>query len=156
MCLNIVCRFRLITTATVLFHPPPSGIICQTLLVAYNFSRFYNRPGKIGIHIAVIGCISRLPAENRWPTQIRIICDKFNKGTIYRSVIRVREIPSIACLGLITVSLFVTGRRMEREGRGETWAGQGGLFEDATTGVESFYKQMRLVPPNPATAKQGQ
>lgn len=58
------------------------------------------------IPIAVIYCTTRLPAGNRWPTQMRIICDEFNKGTIYKSMIRVREIPSIVCPGLVTVELL--------------------------------------------------
>lgn len=85
------------------------------MLVAYNFSRFYNGPSKTDIHITVIYFFSRLPAENRWPTQIRIICAKFNKGTFYKSMIGVREIPSIVCLGLITVNFFVIGRSMDWE-----------------------------------------
>lgn len=107
------------------------------MLVVYNFSGFYNGPGKTGIHITVIYCFSRLPAENRWPTQIRIICAKFNKGTFYKSVVGVREIPSMMCLGLITVSFFVTGRSMEYEGRGDGRQTER-LFEEATTGIESF------------------
>lgn len=47
----------------------------------------------------------RLPEGNRWLTQIRIILEEFNKGTIYKSVVRVREIPSRVCLGLVTVSI---------------------------------------------------
>jgi len=48
----------------------------------------------------------RLPEGNRWLTQIRIILEEFNKGTIYKSVVRVREIPSRVCLGLVTVEFF--------------------------------------------------
>lgn len=53
---------------------------------------------------------------------MRIICDKFNKGPIYKSVIGVREIPSMMCLGRGTVSLFVTGE--ERRGRGVRRCGE--------------------------------
>ena len=48
----------------------------------------------------------RVLAGNRWLTQIRIILEEFNKGTIYKSVVRVREIPSRVCLGLVTVEFL--------------------------------------------------
>lgn len=52
-------------------------------------------------------------------------------------MVGVREIPSMMCLGLITVSFFVTGRSMEYEGRGDGRQTER-LFEEATTGIESF------------------
>ena len=46
------------------------------------------------------------PMDCSTPGQIRIILEEFNKGTIYKSVVRVREIPSRVCLGLVTVEFL--------------------------------------------------
>ena len=46
----------------------------------------------------------RAPAGNRWHSSR--VTGEFNKGTIYKSVVRVREIPSRVCLGLVTVEFL--------------------------------------------------
>lgn len=56
-----------------------------------------------------------------------MICEEFNKGTIYNSVVRVREIPSIMCLGLVTVELLCYKSQTEGEGRECVWGGEGCL-----------------------------
>lgn len=96
---------------------------------------FIKHPYKVGIHIAIIYC--RLPAGNRWPTQIRIICEEFNKGTICKSMVRVREIPSIGCLGLVTVELLCYKSKTGGGGKGVGVGNREGCLRMLSTGVWS-------------------
>lgn len=73
---------------------------------------------------------------------MRIICDKFNKGPIYKSVIGGEGNPRHDVPGAGNRKPLCYRRRMEWEGSEEMRGGaQSGLLEDATAG------EMKSVPP---------
>lgn len=84
----------------------------------HTFSLIFTTPLQGRYSYCYTYCISMLPAGNRWPTQIRIICEEFNKGTICKSVVRVKEIPSIGGLGLVTVEFLCYKSKTEGGGDG--------------------------------------
>lgn len=65
-----------------------------------------------------------------------MICEEFHKGTIYNSVVRVREIPSMMCLGLVTVELLCYKSQTAGWGREWLWGGEG-CVRILSTGIES-------------------
>lgn len=91
---------------------------------------------KVDIRIAVRYYISRLLAENGRPTLTSIICKAFNKGTIYNNVVRVRAIPSITCLVLVTVEFFCYKSKTEMGAKGLGVEDGEGCLKMLSTGIE--------------------